>query len=208
MEGVDNIIGIIKTKTAEKTEKIIADAEAFKNERIKRAQERAKSIVEKASGKADQEENAEISKYRASAILKQKYKALNTKESIMKEVLDSAWETTAKRAGKADYKAILMRLAVDGGVALDVDEIEILLPQDIKSTIDTEEVAKAIGQQTGKKPKVKLSDEKVRASGGLIVRAIDGSKWVDNTFEARRSRLENQIRDTVSSVLFVEEKES
>ncbi|TFG06338.1 hypothetical protein EU522_01735 [Candidatus Thorarchaeota archaeon] len=208
MEGVDNIIGIIKTKTATQTGKIVSDAETYKNERIRRAKERAETIVENASTKADNEVKLEISKYEASAILKQKYMILNTKEGIMKEVLDSAWDQATKRVGKADYKMILTRLAVQGGAALDVDEIEILLPDGIKTTIDEDEVAKAIKEQTGRTPSVKISKEKIRASGGLIVRAKDGTKWVDNTFEARQERHDSDIRDAIATILFGQEEKS
>lgn len=208
MEGVENIIDIIKAKTTQQTDKIVADANAYKNERIKRAKEQAKTIVEKATSRAENETHLEVSKYQAGAILKHKYMILNTKESIMKEVLDSAWDQAMKKVGKADYKVILTRLAVYGGATLNVDEIEILLPDGIKSTVDEEEVAKGIEERIGKKTKVKMSKEKIRASGGLIVRATDGTKWVDNTFEARRERREEDIRDMIASVLFGKEEKS
>jgi vacuolar-type H+-ATPase subunit E/Vma4 len=49
---------------------------------------------------------------------------------------------------------------------------------------------------------VKISKDTVRSSGGVIVRAENGAKWIDNTFEARIERLESKVRDQVASILF------
>ncbi|MFW9925714.1 MAG: V-type ATP synthase subunit E family protein [Candidatus Thorarchaeota archaeon] len=48
----------------------------------------------------------------------------------------------------------------------------------------------------------------MRASGGAIVRNAENTRWVDNTFEARFERLESDIRDKISEILFsTEQKE-
>ncbi len=202
MEGVSNIIEIIKSKTATQAEQIVKEAEAYKEERLKQAKQRAKTIVAEATEKAERQAGSEIGKYQASAHLKSKYKILESKEAIMKEVLDGAWETVTKKVGKAGYDQILNRLAVEGGSALQTEDIEILFPGGGKSTVDAAKVAIEVNKQTGTKPKISISKETVRASGGLIVRSKDGEKWVDNTYEARMERLENEIRDKIASILF------
>ncbi|MFX1369513.1 MAG: V-type ATP synthase subunit E [Promethearchaeota archaeon] len=202
MEGVTNIIEIIKSKTAAQAEQIVKEAEAYKEERLKQAKQRAKAIVAEATEKADRQAGSEIGKYRASAHLKSKYKILESKEAIMKEVLDGAWEAVTKKVGKAGYDQILNRLAVEGGSALQTEDIEILFSGGGKSTVDAAKVANEVNKQTGTKPKISISKETVRASGGLIVRSKDGEKWVDNTYEARMERLENEIRGKIASILF------
>jgi len=206
MEGVTNIIEIIKSKTATKAEAIVAEAEVYKKERLKRAKDQAKAIVDEATTKAERQAGSEVAKYKASSILRSKYQILESKETIMKEVLDSAWENATKQVDKAGYDKILMRLAAEGGGALQIDDLELVLPAGNKSTIDTAKIATEIGKQAGAKPKVAISKDTVRASGGLIVRSKDKSKWVDNTYEARMERFENEIRDKVALILFGDEK--
>ena len=87
---------------------------------------------------------------------------------------------------------------------MDVDEVEIVLPKGQEKVLDVSSVAKAISDDLGKKVKVSISKDTIRASGGIIIRNQDTTKWVDNTFEARLERLENKIRDEVSTILFEE----
>jgi vacuolar-type H+-ATPase subunit E/Vma4 len=54
---------------------------------------------------------------------------------------------------------------------------------------------------------VTIAKDTVRASGGLIIRSSDGSKCVDNTFEARMERLTSRMRDEAARVLFQKKSE-
>ena len=74
MEGVNNIIKIINSKTKAECDRIIAEAEDFKKQRIEKAKARAKSITEQIAGKAEREADAEVAKYHASARLQAKYR--------------------------------------------------------------------------------------------------------------------------------------
>ncbi|MFX0045220.1 MAG: V-type ATP synthase subunit E [Candidatus Hermodarchaeota archaeon] len=202
MEGVTNIIELIEKKIDTETVRIIAEAERFKAERLASAKKRAKEIEEDIAGKAQREADSEIARYEASAKLRAKYRILETKEALMKEVLDSAWEEITKGVKGKSYAQNVTRLAIDGAVPLQESEIELVLPEGQKANLDTSEIAGAITKATGIKTKVSISKETVRATGGVIVRSKDGSKWVDNTYEARLERLDTKIRDLVSSTLF------
>ena len=114
-------------------------------------------------------------------------------------MLDARYE---KKAKSKSYIDVLTKLAVAGAVALEVEKIELVLPKGQEDLIDTAAVAKQASKETGLKVSVIISKETVRASGGVIVRTLDGKKWVDNTFEARMDRMHNQIRDRISSELF------
>ena len=99
------------------------------------------------------------------------------------------------------------KLIVDAAVSLEETDLEIVAPRGHASNIDLKAVEAAVAKVTSKKCKLSVSNEDVRATGGVIVRNKDSTRWVDNTFEARLERYEGEIRDTISSILFgTEEK--
>ena len=108
---------------------------------------------------------------------------------------------------KKVYDKALEKLIVDAAASLEETNLEIVAPKGHATNIDLKTVEAAVAKATGKKCKLNVSKEDVRATGGVIVRNKDSTRWVDNTFEARLERYEGQIRDTVSSILFrAEEK--
>ena len=207
MSGMANIIEMINSKTAEKEKAILEEAEAQKDQRLKDARAKAKQIADSITGKADNEVNAEISRYEASAKLKAKYKLLESKESLIQEIMESARKYIEDLVKKKAYEQTLEKLIVDGAESLEGTDLEIMTPKGHETKINLKDVEAAIAKQTGKKAKLSISKENVRATGGVIVRNKDSTMWVDNTFEARSERLQSEIRDSISTILFgTEEK--
>ena len=54
---------------------------------------------------------------------------------------------------------------------------------------------------------MKILKDTIRSMGGVLVRTADGTKWVDNTFDARLERMSSAIRDKIASILFEKEEE-
>ena len=207
MSGISSIIEIINSKTQEKEKEILGDAESQKKEKLDEARAKAKEITASITGKAELESNAEVSRYEASAKLQSKYKLLEAKEALIQEVLSSTRKHLEDLVKKKSYGKTLEDLIVDAAASLEESDLEIVTPKGHESNIDLKSAEAAIAKSTGKKTKLSFSKERVRATGGVIVRNKDGTRWVDNTFEARLERLEGEIRDTVSSILFgTEEK--
>ncbi len=204
MEGVNNIIQIINSKTKEECDKIIAEAEDFKKHRLAKAKDRAKGITEDIAGNAERESDAEVAKYHASAKLQSKYRLLESKEAIMNEVFSTAWDNLQKSVLDKKYDKTVFKLAVNGGASLQEPDIELVLPEGQKVSLAAAELAKAITKESGVKTKVGVSKEKIRATGGVLVRSKDGTKWVDNTYDARKERFDAELRDRVASALFTE----
>ncbi|MFW9788529.1 MAG: V-type ATP synthase subunit E [Candidatus Thorarchaeota archaeon] len=202
MSGMTNIIEIINSKTAEKEKEILSEAETHKVQKLKDAREKAKEVTAAITGKAEIESNAEVSRYEASAKLQSKYKLLEAKEALIEEVMSSARKHLEDLVKKAAYSKTLETLIVDAATALEDTDLEIITPKNHSSKIDLKAVEASVTKATGKKRKLSISKEDVRATGGVIVRNKEGTMWVDNTFEARLERLEGDIRDTVSSILF------
>jgi V/A-type H+-transporting ATPase subunit E len=206
MSGIDSIIEMINTKTAEKEKEILGEAEKLKKQKLNDAKEKAKEIADSITAKAEAETKAEIGRYEASAKLKSKYKMLEAKEELIEEILTSAKKNLEDMVGKKAYAKTLERLAIDAASSLDETELEIVLPKGHASHITVKTVEDAVSKDTGKKVNLSVSKDTVRATGGVIVRNKDNTRWVDNTFEARFERLETEIRDKISEILFSSEK--
>ena len=205
MSGITNIIEIINTKTAEKEKEIISEAEKHKKMKLEEAQRKAEDEASAITKKAELQANSELVKYEASAKLKGKYKMLEAKDAQITEILSSTQEKVEGVVGKAEYKKILTRLITDACKALAVDQVELILPKGHASHVDTAEIEKIVAKERGKKTKLTISKETIRSKGGVIIRTMDGARWVDDTFEARFERLESKARDTIASILFDDE---
>ncbi len=202
-----NIIEMINTKTAEREKEILDEAESHKKQKLDDARAKAKEITASITGKAEIESNAEVSRYKASAKLQSKYQLLEAKEVIIEDVMSSVRKHLEDLVKKKAYGKTLEKLIVDAATSLEETDLEIVAPKGHASNIDLKTVEAAVAKTTSKKCKLSVSKENVRATGGVIVRNKDSTRWVDNTFEARLERYEGEIRDTVSSILFgAEEK--
>jgi V/A-type H+-transporting ATPase subunit E len=207
MSGMTNIIEIINSKTDEKEKEILSEAEAHKNQKLKDARAKAKELTASITGKAEIESNAEVSRYEASAKLQSKYKLLEAKEALIEDVLSSARKHLEDLVKKKAYGKTLEKLIVDGTDSLDETDLEIVVPKGHASNIDLKAVEAAVTKASGTKKNLSISKDDVRATGGVIIRNKDSTRWVDNTFEARLERFESEIRDSTSTILFgTEEK--
>jgi V/A-type H+/Na+-transporting ATPase subunit E len=201
MSGISNIIEIINTKTAEREQVIISEAEKFKQTKLDAAKRRADESAAAITKKAELQAKSEISKYEASAKLKSKYKMLEAKDALIKEVLETTQKKLESVVGKAEYDKILERFIVNGCVSLGVEEVELIFPEKHPSKVDVASIEKLVAKE-GTKVKITISEETVRSMGGVIIRSKDGTKWVDDTFENRLERFESKARDTIADILF------
>ena len=207
MTGVESIVQMIEAKTAERIDQMTREAEEQREIRLKDARQKAAAVAEDIKSKAEKELKSELTKHEASMKLKAKYLVLGTKDKAVKDVLESAAKVAKKEMEGKKCTDILTRFAVEGGTALGSQNLEIVFPEKQKVTIDHAQVAAAISKNVGQKVTVTIAKDTVRASGGLIVRSSDGSKCVDNTFEARMERLTSRMRDEAARVLFQKKSE-
>jgi V/A-type H+-transporting ATPase subunit E len=207
MSGMTNIIEIINSKTDEKEKEILTEAESHKREKLNAARAKAKEVTASITGKAEIESNAEVSRYEASAKLKSKYQLLEAKEVMIAEVLSKVRKHLEDLVKKKEYGKTLEKLIVDAAASLEESSLEIVVPKGHASNIDISAAEAAIAKATGKKTKLSISKEEIRATGGILLRNKDSTRWVNNTFEDRLERMESEIRDTISTILFgTEEK--
>ncbi len=151
MSGVDKIIEMITDRSAEKEKEILAEAEEDREIRLDVAKKRAKEQSGEILSKAQAELAAELERFEASTKLKVKHSLLETKEALIKEVLDSALEAVRKRVGSSKYEQDLTRLVVDGAKSLEASNLELLFPQGQKISLTGAAAAKAISTATKQK---------------------------------------------------------
>lgn len=202
MSGIEHIINMIIDKAVEKEREIIEEAEKYRRERLQLAKDKAQQRSQAEIEKAQKEAEAILERHAASLKLQRKHRILKTKEKIIKEVLEKALEESGKAVEKPEYTKIIERLVIEGTIALGEKEIELVFPSDQNPKFNLNAVTKEVEKQSGKKVSIKISDDTVRSRGGVIIRVTDGTKWVDNTIEARLERFEDKIRDKISSELF------
>ncbi len=202
MSGISNIIEIINAKTVKKEEEIISEAEKHKKIKLEEAKRRADEKASTITKKADLQAKSELAKYEASAKLKSKYRMLEVKNELINEVLTTVEKQMESIVGKAEYKKVLTRLIVDGCKSMSEEKLELVLPKGHASYVDIAAIEKIIAKEIGKKTKLSISKENKRSKGGVIIRRLDNTKWVDNTFEDRLVRFENTVRDTIFRILF------
>ncbi len=202
MSGVQSIIKMIEAKATEKEDKIVRDARKLSETKLLDARKKGKANRAAMMVEAEIQSRADIVKRDANARLAVRHTILAAKEALITEVLELAIESLSEKHKTKGYANMLVSLAIEGGSALAVEEVELILPWGQSPQLDLTKISREITKRTGIKTGVSLSKEKIRSAGGVMVKNKDGTKWVDNTLEGRRDRMMSEIRKLISSILF------
>lgn len=198
----------------EKIEEIIInEAKAKAEEIITKAKEKAQKILDEAKREAEKEANEIINRRKADAEararrimsearLEARLKLLNAKEEVISNVFDTALERLKEFCQTPEYKEVLENLIKDAAITIGGGNLEVLLSENTNIEPDLSKIAKEVEKQTGTATSIVLSKDKVKSIGGAIVRSLDQSFTLDNTFEARLERVREQLRVSVANVLF------
>ena len=198
----------------EKIEEIIInEAKAKAEEIITKAKEKAQKILDEAKREAEKEVNEIINRRKADAEararriisearLEARLKLLNAKEEVISNAFDTALERLKEFCQTPEYKEVLENLIKDAAITIGGGNLEVLLSENTNIEPDLSKIAKEIEKQTGTATSIVISKDKVKSIGGAIVRSLDQSFTLDNTFEARLERVREQLRVSVANVLF------
>ena len=164
-----------------------------------KAAERVSSIVGKARNESDITRGMVFSDVRRKA----GWMVLSEKERLITNVLDEAKSRLTAHAKTQKHIPELERMILDAGIALGGGELQILLnDRDSALSLNLNAISKAISKKTGNMTELELSKERIKASGGVIVKSADGKVVLDNTFEAMLKRRERELRLKIARVLF------
>jgi len=212
--GASEIVERIKAEAREEQERILREARAQVENRIKNAkadiEERKKRFIETERRKAAENKDRII---RAKRLDAKKFR-WDVEEKAIKRALEEALKRVqhVKKEGfrGKSYPSILAGLIKDAALSITAgserssSELEVVLSAEDAQFV-TEDMLKEISGEAG--GEVRLSEERIKTAGGVIVRRSDGKIEVNNTFEERMKRFYPELREDIVKVLFHDRKE-
>jgi len=212
--GASEIVERIKAEAREEQERILREARAQVENRIKNAkadiEERKKRFIETERRKAAENKDRII---RAKRLDAKKFR-WDVEEKAIKRALEEALKRVqhVKKEGfrGKSYPSILAGLIKDAALSITAgserssSELEVVLSAEDAQFV-TEDMLKEVSGEAG--GEVRLSEEKIKTAGGVIVRRSDGKIEVNNTFEERMKRFYPELREDIVKVLFHDRKE-
>jgi len=210
--GASELVERIKEEAKEEQERILREARAKAEELVKNAkadiEERKKRFIEAESRKAAENKERII---RAKRLDAKKFRW-----DVEEKAIKRAFEEALKRVQRVkeegfrgkSYPGILAGLIKDAALSITAGsehsssskvELEVVLSAEDAQFV-TGEMLKEISGEVG--CEVRLSKERIKTVGGVIVRRSDGRIEVNNTFEERMKRLYPGLREDIVKVLF------
>jgi V/A-type H+-transporting ATPase subunit E len=206
MSGISAIVKTIESKTSDRIEKILNGAKQYRERYLEEARHQAALIKAENYDTTKAGTESEIKKYEASSRLRARLEVLQARERLLQAVLDDVSQRLEESVTRNEYDKILMRLIDDAAKTLNAAGLDVLLPRKQKTGLTDKRVSKHLSNSLEQKVEAKISDESVRATGGVIVRTADRERMVDNTYEGRIRRFEDDIRIEILRVLFGEDQ--
>ena len=164
-----------------------------------KAAERVSSVVSRARNESDITRGMVFTDIRRKA----GWMVLSEKERLITDVLNEAKSRLTALAKTEKFMPELERMILDAGIALGGGELQIILNErDSALPLRLNAISKAISEKTDNRTELKLSKERTKASGGVIVKLADGKVVLDNTFEAMLKRREKDLRLKIARILF------
>ncbi|HIQ39294.1 MAG TPA: V-type ATP synthase subunit E [Methanothermococcus okinawensis] len=202
--GVDEIVSKILEDANKEAEKIKDEAQVEASKILedarKEAEKRKNEILKKGEKEAEMVKNRII----AEAKLKVRKKMLIKREELIEKAVKKLKEDLMKLPEKEEYNTLLLKLIIEGIVAIGGEEVVIDLNKRDYETIDSK-VMWTIESEMEKllnKPVIVRKGDIVDIVGGCIVKTKDGSKICNNSLEAIFERNLENIKGKIAELLF------
>lgn len=190
---IKKIISKIKEDAEREAEKIKKEARKKEEEILKKAEAEAKSKSDEILNQGKKEAELEKQRILANAKLQARKIKLDVKEKIIEKSFSLAEEKLKEVISSEEYEKILKDLIREAISTIGREDIEVLCRKE-----DEKVVKKIIKDLSG----VELAKDNISTIGGVIVRSKDRQVQVDNTFEARLTRMRDDLRIEVAKILF------
>lgn len=155
------------------------DAFKRKEELLKDAKSRAATLRNKIISEA---------KLRASAVrLEAVNKALDDIFKLVSEKLVEWSKTDRDR-----YRELLEKFIMEGSLMVS-EAVVFVKKDDLDLGLDLDSLSKRIKDSLGVKVKLRYGDEPLKASGGVLIKSLDGKVIINNTFEALVERFKRRL---------------
>ncbi len=207
-DGVQSIIEQIEKSAGTSVSANLSEAkekvDAVLTEAGKQAGDEEQSIL----NRGEQESRRESQRILAEARIKARREKVKAQEEVVQQAFDKAQALlrTMAAEGRADgieYRDVIERLIAESAVSAGAADLEVLVDPRDKAVVSADllnKIAGRVGQVS-----LKLSDEPLSCMGGVVVRSLDGTVRVENTFESRIERFRETIRTRVAKELFPQE---
>lgn len=180
------------------------EAERIRKKAEKQAHEVAQAILDDAHQRAQHSAQMVLATLEVEA-----HKAnLALREEVVQASLEAAWQKLLAK-DDYDYPAALSRLAAAAVAQMPGEEFVLQLAQEDGDRLTDglcERIEQAVRREKQREVKVRLSPEPSRFVGGCVVFSADGRLRYDNSFEARRRRLHQHLRQSAARALFADEE--
>ena len=205
----EKILVAIKTEAEEKAKKILEDAriraEKILEKAEKEGRERALRDFEEARVKFEEEAKTVRARMLSDARIKANSIVLEAKNRILDEVFRALIERLRRWAdeNRDEYVRLIETLILRSSIEVGGGELEVLLSRnDVNISLDLETLSKRVAEKTGVETRLKLSDERIDASGGVVVRSVDKRVVSTNTFEAIVENMRGELTRVILDRLF------
>ncbi|MBS7608999.1 V-type ATP synthase subunit E [Candidatus Bathyarchaeota archaeon] len=207
-EGLKRILERIAKDTQLEVERIREEAkkrtEAIIEERKEQAKRDAKDDVERILRGA--EEEAERIRRQVLSDARMKASRMISQEKL--RLIDKVLEATVKelhelKKSEERYLSLLTHMIRKGAKALGSGELEVLLcneDRELASKLNLNAISKELGMEKG--TRLFLGKDGIEASGGVVIRRMDGRGLVDYTFESLIRFHEMALRLRIAKALF------
>ena len=205
----EKILVAIKTEAEEKAKKILEDARMRAEKILEKAEkdgrEKALRDFEEARVKFEEEAKTVRARMLSDARIKANSIVLEAKNRILDEVFRALIERLRRWAdeNRDKYVRLIETLILRSSIEVGGGELEVLLSRnDVNISLDLETLSKRVAEKTGVETRLKLSDERIDASGGVVVRSIDKRVVSTNTFEAIVENMRGELTRVILDRLF------
>jgi V/A-type H+-transporting ATPase subunit E len=192
---------------------ILANAEEKAKAIVNRANQMASDILEDAKLKAERiskdviektkkEENLRLRRESAKTKLTTRTNFLKSKDELINEAFDQAWEKIRAIANSAEYPNILNDFAIEAVCGLGGGDLKLKISTGHGKYINAKQIQQVVTQKTGTTTTLTVIEEDLRSIGGAIATNTDETIIIDNTFEARLRRMRDDIRTEIAKILF------
>jgi len=207
MTSADALIEALMSEAHETAEKIIEDVkktvQGTLEEQRKKGRERAREIVISIDKKAQNDSLIIQLRNKTSAESKAKWLILEKKHELIENVINQVKDELRTAIKTDKYLHILENLIVEGGIILDVTNLEVILNErDSILPLELDKLAERISEKTGIKTKITKSEKKIDAIGGAIIQTTDSKIVMNNTFEGMLNNSKSEIRFKIAQILF------
>lgn len=196
-QDIELLARAIMAEAREEAERLHAEAREKAEEIRRRAQKEAEDERKTILARAKEEADRLRSQASATSQLKARSMQLEQREKLLNEVFEEARRQLSAVKNRSDFGAIATMLAREALTQLKATEAEVQADESTQKVLKLDDLSKELNGKF-------VFGKKLEEGTGVIVSAVGGKLYYDNTLETRLIRLQGSLRASVYKVLMGE----